>query len=151
MQVKHHIVSSVPLGLAVYLSVKDIVPAVVAAAFAVVIDADHILDYLITQKKLASLEKMHEDYDSNSVIRRFYLVLHSWELLTILGIINIFYPSGYLTAALAGWIYHMAFDQVFNTYLSGEMDVKNAFYFFLYRMKYGFKVRLLRKQFIEKT
>ncbi len=145
MKVKMHIVSSLPLGIGYYLISKDLFATFLAMVSTVFMDTDHILDYIITQRRIDSLNKILKAFDAFAVPKNYFL-LHSWELMILLACILSFYPNPYLIAVLAGCVYHLFLDQVYNTLLLGRYNLKMLAYFFTYRMILNFDVRSLRRK-----
>ncbi len=146
MKVKQHILSSLPLGVGYFLISKDLLPTLLAMASTVVIDADHFLDYVITQKRIDSLKEVAEAFSAFEVVHTQFLILHSWELIVLAACVLYIYPNLYLTAILVGCAYHLLFDQIYNTLFLGKYNLRIPSYFFFYRMTYNFDVRLLRQK-----
>jgi hypothetical protein len=98
------------------------------------IDLDHYLDYIKeTGSTRVSFKKM-EDMFLNIKEKKFYGVLHSYEVLVILFFVNFFYfEKGYLYGLLGGLSLHILLDVIFN-------PVKIKGYLFLYRWKHSFEV-----------
>ena len=146
MKIKNHIVTSLPLGTVYYIATGEILSAAIVVLSAVLVDVDHCLDYVVTQKSVSSLRKMIESFNTFEVINKNYFILHSWELIILFAIEIVFYPSSYLIAIFIGYAFHLLLDQIVNTRFQGKRNVKPFFYFFVYRMKYSFEVLPLRKE-----
>ena len=145
MTTKKHIISSLPLGAVYYFVTRNAWFALVAAFSSIVIDVDHCLDYLITQKRIGALRNMIESFNTFEIVTKNYLLLHSWELVIIFGIFLIFYHSPFLIAIFTGYVFHLFLDQIFNTQFLGKYNSKDFFYFFFYRKIHNFDVLPLRK------
>ena len=143
MEPKQHIISSIPLGIGYYLISKDITSALIAVGITNIIDIDHVLEYVIVNKKISSLKNMRKSFVTCDTYRKFYFFLHSWELLILLSICLFFNPNPYLTAVIIGYVYHLIPDQIYNTKLKGARNVKPPFYFFIYRMNHNFVWRFM--------
>lgn len=128
-----------------YLIDGEMLPAVIAGASSVLIDVDHALDYVITQKRLAPLSKIVKAFNRLDVVRKNYLFLHSWELLILSCVFLFYYPNSYLIAIVTGFVYHVMLDQIFNSLFMGRYGNKLLFYFLLYRLSWNFDVLSLKK------
>ena len=145
MNVKQHVIWSLPFGAIYYYFSKDILSTSIAAASAIVVDVDHFLDYFITQKRLASIRDMVAAFKTYKVIQKNYFLLHSWELVFLLAVFIFIYPNPYVFAVFAGYTFHMLLDQVYNGCFLGAYNIKGLFYFFFYRMHLNFDVPALRR------
>ena len=92
MVVRHHAISSVPLGLGYYLITKDIATTLIAMVMTIIIDLDHVLDFIVIHKKMTSIKKMAEIYGKHKLIPKFYYILHSWELVILSTIYLLYKP-----------------------------------------------------------
>jgi|GEM_PF-1459124 len=146
MTVKNHIISVLPFGVFYYFLDRNLLFTVVAMFSGVVMDADHIIDYVITQKRIDSPKKMIRSFNTFEIVNKNFFLLHSWELVIFFGIILFFYRDSFLIAIFAGCTFHLLLDQIYNTSFLGKYNVKKFFYFFFYRMKYKFDVLPLRKE-----
>jgi len=124
----------------------EALPAVIAGASSVLIDVDHVVDYVITQKRLAPLSEMVTAFKRLDVVRKNYLFLHSWELMILFGVFLSYYPNIYLIAIVTGFAYHIMLDQIFNSLFSGKYGNKFLFYFLFYRLSWNFNVLSLKKE-----
>lgn len=145
MQVKYHVLSAVPVGVGSYAVSGDVLTAVIGMAAAVFIDIDHIIDYVITQKRIDNPSKMMEAFDTFSIVTKNYFFLHSWELVILLAWTQLLWPHPYVLAALVGYTMHLTIDQIYNTFFLGEYNLKHFFYFLTYRSSYKFDVLPLRQ------
>jgi hypothetical protein len=145
MKTQYHVVSSVPIGAAIYLTYHDVLSTVLAMGASVLIDVDHLIDYIITQKRIDPLEKVMKAFESFNIVRKNYFFFHSWEIAIALLVLSFVWPHEFIVATLFGYSIHMTIDQVYNTHLLGKFNSKNAFYFFLFRLKHNFDVLPLRK------
>jgi len=150
MNAKNHIISIVLFGVLYYLTNGNLFLTLTAMFSAVAVDSDHVIDYILTQKRVDSLKEMMKAFDTFEVIKKNYLIFHSWEFIILFGFFLFFYPSRFLIAIFTGCAFHLLLDQLFNTRFLGKYNVKSFFYFFFYRMKhnfecylYGLKVRVL--------
>ncbi len=121
----HGIVAS--LGAATILALwQDWISALFFFCSAFLIDADHVLDYLI----------IHRRFDIKAILRghfyndRIYVLLHSAEIPIIVLLI---WPGIYSTAFAAGYFLHLIMDMA-------EYSFRNPLltYFLSYRLAVGF-------------
>tara|TARA_B100002003_G_C14022227_1_gene492905 strand:+ start:44 stop:517 length:474 start_codon:yes stop_codon:yes gene_type:complete len=146
MNVKSHLISTVPLSTGYYFIGGDIMSVSLAVLSTILVDIDHFLDYVITQRRIDSPKKMMGSFNTLDVVRKNYFILHSWEIITLFIITLFFYPSPSLIAIFTGYTFHLLLDQIFNVHLSGKYNVKNYYYFFFYRMSFNFDVLPLREK-----
>jgi len=114
-------------------------------AVAVLVDTDHLLDYLIITKRVDTPRKIMESYKTLQILHKNYFLFHAWEWAALLLLLLALFPSLLLASFVAGYLTHMIIDQIYNTRFLGKFNLKNLFYFFLYRLKYGFDVIRLRQ------
>ncbi len=146
MKAKYHVLSALPLGAGYYFYSGSPGEALTAAAAAVLVDADHILDYIVTQKRLGSLNEMARAFESFRHIHKNYFLLHSWELVLAFALITAAFPNRFAFAALTGYAFHVLIDQIYNVSFLGRYNLKSAFYFLTYRISKKFDVFKLRQQ-----
>ncbi|MBW1711833.1 MAG: hypothetical protein JRJ59_01625 [Deltaproteobacteria bacterium] len=131
MTLKEHLVSAAPLSLVVGLASGSAGAGLAAGLTTVLVDADHVLDYVVSNGRFEGLGHMI-DYSYRGRIRRLFLVGHSYELFFLaLVLLPQWLPLIWALAILSGWACHLALDQLFNTCQPGS-------YFFVYRLKKGF-------------
>ncbi len=145
MNVRQHIISTIPLSMTYYSYSGDILLVSMAMASTVLVDVDHCLDYVITQKRLVSIKTMILAFKTFTIVRKNYFILHSWELVFLLSAYIFFYPNPYLFACLTGYAFHVLLDQIYNGSFLGKHNVKMLFYFLVFRMSLNFDVTLLRR------
>ncbi len=145
MKVRQHIISSLPLGAVFYLFSKDVLSTSLVMTCTVIVDCDHFLDYIITQKRLASIRTMRQAFKTFKIVRKNYFILHSWELIFFLASYISLYHSPFLFACFTGYIFHVLLDQVYNVFFLGKNNLKILFYFLIFRMSLNFDVPLLRR------
>jgi hypothetical protein len=145
MKAQYHILSSLPIGGGTYLMSHDALSTLFAMGASVFIDIDHIIDYIITQKRIDSLQTMLKAFESFSIVNKNYFFFHSWEAIIALCATFLFWPHEYIAAILFGYSIHLLIDQIYNTCFLGRFSSRNAFYFFLFRLKHNFDVLPLRK------
>ena len=93
----------------------------------VFIDLDHLVDYSLNHTGTLDLKKMYDKFMTLD-LKRFYLVLHSYELVFCLWFyISIFKPNILWTAFATGYTSHIILDQLTN-------PIKVQGYFLSYRI-----------------
>ncbi len=112
--------------------------ALTAAVFAggVLIDIDHVVDYLAFEKQRDLRPEAFLRYYIEGHIRRAVLVLHSYELFALLGAIAWWTEAPLLSGYLIGALMHLALDIVFNGRITPYSIA--AFYSFGYRLAHRF-------------
>ena len=134
MKLAQHCLSAVPLALAGYAaSGGRISGAVMAGLSSVLIDGDHVLDYLLYRKRWGGMKDFFANCEEGR-LPRLYLVLHSFEFVIFLWLLvgfGIAAPWGVgLTIGVTG---HLLLDWVGNRHL-----VKQSFYWFSFRAMHRF-------------
>jgi hypothetical protein len=119
--------------------------AVGIAAGGFLIDVDHAVDYVLFERQRDLRPAAFLRYYLAGRVRRTVLVLHSYELFAVLGLLAWWIEALPLTGYLIGALMHLALDLTFN----GEQTPRSiaAFYSFAYRARHGFDAaRLLALQ-----
>ena len=128
---------------------KNILTTILMIISTNVIDIDHFIDYVITQKRIDNIKIMAKSFETIDIVHKNYFFLHSWELVILFAIYLFFNPNSYLIAVFTGYSFHILLDQVFNTLFLGKFNLKILFYFLFFRMRYNFDVLPLRRKIIE--
>ncbi|HEX77195.1 MAG TPA: hypothetical protein G4O03_02125 [Dehalococcoidia bacterium] len=121
MRPTSHLIVSTPISAGIGLAAWSVFPALLCLAAGVLIDADHILDYVIWSLK--------------NTRRTFVLILYAWEVLALLIVfcwLTAWNP--YLIAASAGYGVHLAADHLTN-------QTKPLTYLLAYRLAHRFNAR----------
>jgi hypothetical protein len=105
------------------------------------IDVDHAVDYVLFDGQRDLRPSAFLRYYVESRMRRTVLVLHSYELFALLGVLAIWIDALPLWGYLLGALMHLALDITFN----GEVTPRSisAFYSFSYRLAHRFDARAL--------
>jgi hypothetical protein len=137
-----HLATSVALGGAVYAVSGSVEAAAGCFAGGFLIDVDHYLDYLVFEKQWRRPSPLSflRYYFSYCPVK-LVLPLHSYELMTVLAVINLVYPIPFLVGYWFGAAMHLVFDVLVN----GDHALKRPllFYFFAYRARQNFAARNL--------
>lgn len=140
MKARYHAVSSVAFGIGFWVVTRDFKASLVCLLSGVLIDLDHLIDFYIHNRiKLENpLEAYRRlcDWCLGLKFEVIYIFLHSLELILILWFCVIVFKWGnYGIAVALGFTQHMVLDIVYNR----RKFIPPKGYFFLYRMKKGFK------------
>ena len=127
MQARFHVAASVIASAATYAVSQSAAMAAVTLLSGILMDADHLLDYVVMTRPPYSIRRLFDTYYQNRHVNVF-LLFHSWELLGILAFAAIATRwEPVLTGLLIGMGHHLLLDQIFNyPYLLG--------YFLTYRI-----------------
>ena len=114
-------------------------PALMVAGVALggfLIDVDHAVDYVLFEGQKGIRPASFLRYYVGGRPRRLVLMLHSYELFTLLGILALWSGSPWLAGYLLGGLMHLGLDIAFN----GQLTPKSiwAFYCFAYRARHRF-------------
>ncbi|MBI2217073.1 MAG: hypothetical protein HYU51_07235 [Candidatus Rokubacteria bacterium] len=117
----------------------EVTAAVAVGGF--LIDVDHAIDYVAFERQRDLRPGTFLRYYIGGKVQRAVLVLHSYELFTMLGGLAWWTDSVLLWGYLWGALMHLALDLVFN----GEYTPRSisAFYSFAYRAAHGFDMPTL--------
>jgi hypothetical protein len=105
------------------------------------IDVDHAVDYVLFERQRDLRPRTFLRYYIEGRVQRAVLVLHSYELFTLLGVLAWLVDALPLWGYLMGGLTHLALDITFN----GEYTPRSisAFYSFSYRLAHGFRMHAL--------
>ena len=107
------------------------------------IDVDHVLDYVLFERRFRFSPRAFLRHYLEGRTRRLVLILHSWELMGLLALAALMTSSVWLWGYVLGMALHLPLDVKFNGRLTNQSLV--PFYSFVYRWRRGF----LREQMIE--
>ena len=131
MMVGHHLLSALPLAVGSGLVGGSWALGITAGAAAVLVDADHVLDYLLSNGRFQGFGHLFR-FCRAGRLKYIPLVAHSYELwLAGLFLLPGLAPPWLAQGILIGWLYHLLLDQLFN-------PAKPWVYFFGYRLALGF-------------
>lgn len=100
------------------------------------IDVDHALDYVLVERQRDLRPGAFLRYYLGGRVRRTVLILHSYEVFILLGVVAWWLDSSALWGYLAGALMHLGLDLAFNGELMPRSIV--AFYSFGYRLAHRF-------------
>ena len=132
-----HLVTTAAACAAVYAGTGS--PALTAglAAGGFLIDIDHVVDYVLFERQRDLRPASFLKYYLSGRVRRVVLVLHSYELLVLLGALAWFSGAEWLWGWVFGMLLHLPLDIIFNgKFASGGLV---HFYSFIVRARSGFR------------
>ena len=131
MRLTGHLAASLPLGLVVGLVGKSWPAAAAAMALSVLVDLDHLADYVYWRRGWRSVADFFATNRAHRV-QRLLLLLHSWELIPPVAALLWLLAGPLWATALAGaWAYHLVLDHLFN-------PVAPGFYLLAVRLNHGY-------------
>ena len=108
------------------------------AAGGFLIDVDHAIDYVVFEKQRDLRPESFLRYYIEGRVQRAVLMLHSYELFTLLGVLAWLVDALPLSGYLMGALMHLALDVIFNREFTPRSI--SAFYSFSYRLAHGFRM-----------
>lgn len=105
------------------------------------IDVDHVVDYVLFDGQRDLRPSAFLRYFLQGRVQRVVLVLHSYELFLLLGLVAWRVDSLALWGYLMGALMHLALDIIFNDELAPRSI--SAFYSFTYRMAHRFRAEAI--------
>jgi hypothetical protein len=111
------------------------------AAGGFLIDVDHAIDYVLFERQRDLRPSAFLRYYLEGRVKRAVLVLHSYELFALLGLLAWYLDALPLWGYLIGALMHLALDIIYN----GQLIPRSiaAFYSFGYRLAYRFDAAAL--------
>jgi hypothetical protein len=131
MRLHEHGIASMVVSGGVYALTGSVPAAAASFISGILIDTDHVIDYWIQHPFKLDLAHFFRTCEELRLIK-VRLVLHSLELILLLGFLVVMTRSSVLLGVSIGFAQHLAFDQWYNS-------VDPRTYFLLYRMGVGFK------------
>jgi hypothetical protein len=137
MRAHAHALAALPLAAGILSLTGSPELACAGAAASLAVDMDHIPDYMWWRGGWRGVKDFFRAYHLHQVVR-MTIPLHSWELAPVWALVLhlLGWPAWGWVLAL-GWLWHLIWDQLTN-------PVGCAFYFFTWRARRGFAVRLAR-------
>jgi len=139
MKPSRHIIASGVAGAAVAFFTKSVYAGMICFAFGVLVDFDHVIEYIIHHKwKNLSFKNMYYVSEQSCVknsdegFKKLYLLFHSGEMAILLCIAAVCTKNIYILAAATGYSLHILLDCLGN-------PLPNAGYFIIWRAMKGFQ------------
>jgi len=127
-----HFVAALPLAGGLYALGVSAPEAAAAMAAGVLVDVDHVADYLWLKKGRFKIRSFYEEYREH-LTGRLILIFHSWELAAVaVFAFWLWSAPSWAWCLAAGWVYHLLCDQATNR-------VGLRFYFLCFRAARGFR------------
>lgn len=115
MRLEHHIVVSTGVAVGVGRFFRSWPMALSSLAVGILMDADHVVDYVREFGPRLNLKKLFEASYERTFCRS-WLILHAWEWLPfVAGLAWWFRENPWVTGAAIGWFQHLLADQLVNT------------------------------------
>ncbi len=131
MKLRSHVFASVIFSSIFLLVFKSWPVAISSFISGVLIDCDHVLDYMWSYGKRFRVKEFFDTYHKQKMLF-VMIIFHSWDLLFLLNIYA-FLISGnpWIIGITIGFTQHVALDQILNRRYGW-------LYFFFWRLKKGF-------------
>jgi hypothetical protein len=143
MKTTHHMIASAVAGSAAYKMTGS--PQMASALFlgGVLIDLDHILDYVILAKERHTVRNFFSWFHD---IRwqRIIVVLHSYEFYALFLLLAFWVKNDILTGLAIGTGLHLLMDQFGNIRLSNGVRLSSRFYFLAFRYLSDFELKKMQ-------
>ncbi len=132
MRLSNHIIASGLTSMAFGAVTKSWPGALVCFFSGILIDSDHFWEFYIHKKRWCFNLTELERFCQHGKVDRFYLILHSYELLLVLwAAISLFHLPVVWVGLVFGMTVHLIFDQFTN-------PIWPLAYFWFYRRSLGF-------------
>jgi hypothetical protein len=146
MRPSGHIIASFTAGAALWFFTKSIYAGLLCFASGVLVDIDHIAEYIIhhgwrgvTIKNMYRACENTGKHEGHLKFGRLYVVLHAVEIALLLWAITVYTGNIYLLAVTLGYSLHLILDYIGNS-------IYPFSYFILWRAIKGFRTdKVLRK------
>jgi hypothetical protein len=139
MRVKHHVVISLALSGIVYVVFRSWGMSIALLASGILIDLDHILDYLLTHRMRFRRQDFFR-YFYEQQYQKLFLLFHGWEWVALWGVLA--WKTGWDSwpaGVFIGMGHHLVLDQM--SYGPGPGG-----YSLLWRLKNGFDRRAFLRE-----
>ncbi|MFH1759776.1 MAG: hypothetical protein ABIA63_01620 [bacterium] len=131
-----HLAASIGISGCVYAASSSISLAAIQACCGILIDIDHVLEYIIRNKTKLSFKEFYTA-PAHIVYKRVFFFFHSYELSLLAGmIIGYLYAPSNGAMVFLGLFQHLLFDQWKN-------PAKPLSYFIIWRLYNGFKTDIV--------
>ncbi len=148
MRPSSHVVAAAGLGVPLYLAGGGPVLAAAASAAMVLIDLDHLVDFLIWGGRPLSLQEFLRPGNTGDWPRVVF-VLHAYEWLILLAAAAVGWRSPLLWAVFTGAAGHLVLDEIGNRLPHQPHRIRPLFYFFTYRLWRRFSVAAVSQPRLE--
>ena len=143
MKTTSHIVASAMAGAAAYKIAGSAETAAALFLGGVLIDLDHVLDYLILAKEKHTVRNFFSWFNDIRW-KRIVVIFHAYELYAILLLLAFCFPDDILTGLATGIGLHLIMDQFGNTQPINGIRLSRRFYFLLFRYASDFDLQKMQ-------
>ncbi len=134
MKLKHHITASIILSAFLFAISKSWIIFASSLISGVLIDIDHVLDYLWEHRMHFRVKEFFDVYHNKKILF-FMVIFHSWELLALLSISAFIVRwNPWIVGTIIGFTQHIVLDQIY--YKPNKWN-----YFFFWRLKNNFSFK----------
>jgi hypothetical protein len=135
MKMEQHMLVTAPVAAGTWYFTHSWIYVLMTVALGVLIDFDHVFDYIREEKKFNMKGLFIKSYLGD--FEYFYVIFHAWEYIPLAWIIGALINNyTFSTVFSVAYISHMLPDQLVN-------NVKPFGYFFTYRVMKKFEMREL--------
>jgi hypothetical protein len=143
MKTTSHIVASAVAGAAAYKITGTAQTAAALFLGGVLIDLDHVLDYLVLAKEKHTVRNFFSWFNDIRW-KRIVVVFHSYEFYAFFLLIALLFPNDILTGLAIGIGLHLIMDQFGNTQPINGIRLSWRFYFLAFRYASGFELQKMQ-------
>ncbi|MBF0457114.1 MAG: hypothetical protein HQK99_04380 [Nitrospirae bacterium] len=134
-----HIIAAISGSVPVYIATKSLDCALIYGSTVVFIDIDHLLDYVLWNKRPINLKGFLKMGNAGNWSRVLF-IMHGYEWLLILIVLDLSFQNIFVYAMTAGYFVHILMDETGNRLPSCRARIKPLFYLLSYRAAMGFKI-----------
>lgn len=144
MRPVNHVMAAGICAIPYYVLTGSGTSAALFAVAAVAIDIDHLVDYILWNRRPLSIAGF---FERGSLLKGKYLIffLHSYEWMLVLYILSWLIGSPELFAVTNGFFMHLLFDELSNRLPPVSARINAPFYFIIYRIMMGFRIEKMSK------
>lgn len=106
----------------------------------VLIDVDHYFDYVVFERQRSLNPLRFLNYYLDCKLKRAVLILHSYELMAMLGLLAALTHNQVLIGYFVGAMMHLALDIYFN----GQQCLREPFYFYSFFYRWSKQFQAIR-------
>jgi hypothetical protein len=133
MKLEHHIAVSVPVSLGVFYFTRSIFYFLFSLAIGVLVDIDHIFDYIAEEKKFDLKHLFIKSYLGD--FKKIYLFFHAYEYVPLAIFLGYYFKNmTFAFVFVISYLIHLIFDQFSNR-------TKPLGYFLIYRIFVKFEMK----------
>jgi len=143
MTLPEHTALSLPFSGLTFFITGSITFSLVAAVASILIDLDHVSDYLLETRRWSKPFGVFSYYREGQ-FNKIFLLLHSWELAAILCLGGLYFEQALVVALGTGFSFHIAMDTLCWCILRSR--ITPLIYFFGFRCYHRFSAdRILKR------